>query len=212
LFLIYKNKNILIMNFDVLKGQVPDSVLEQLPMVRDKFGINTPTRLAHFLAQCSHESGNFKAVVENLNYSADGLRKIFGKYFPSVELANQYARNQEMIGSRVYGGRMGNGAEPTKEGFKFRGRGFIQLTGKSNYDAFGKVIGEDLAKNPDLVSTKYSLISAAWFFDRNKLQAICDKGLTDAVITELTKKINGGTIGLSHRISETKKFAKLLGL
>jgi putative chitinase len=212
LFLIYKNKNILIMNFDVLKGQVPDSVLEQLPMVRDKFGINTPTRLAHFLAQCSHESGNFKAVVENLNYSADGLRKIFGKYFPSVELANQYARNPEMIGSRVYGGRMGNGAEPTKEGFKFRGRGFIQLTGKSNYDAFSKVIGEDLAKNPDLVSTKYSLISAAWFFDRNKLQAICDKGLTDAVITELTKKINGGTIGLSHRISETKKFAKLLGL
>jgi putative chitinase len=212
MFLIYKNKNILIMNFDILKGQVPDSVLEQLPMVRDKFGINTPIRLAHFLAQCSHESGNFKAVVENLNYSSDGLRKTFGKYFPSVELANQYARNPEMIGSRVYGGRMGNGVEATKEGFKFRGRGFIQLTGKSNYDAFSKVIGEDFSKNPDLVSTKYSLISAAWFFDRNKLQTICDKGLTDAVITELTKKINGGTIGLSHRITETKKFAKLLGL
>jgi putative chitinase len=200
------------MDFSILKGHVPDTVIEQLPVVKEKFGINTPTRLAHFLAQCSHESGNFKAVVENLNYSADGLRKIFGKYFPTLDIATQYARKPEMIGSRVYGARMGNGAEPTKEGFKFRGRGFIQLTGKANYETFGKSIGEDLINNPDLVSTKYSIVSAGWFFDRNKLQAICDKGLSDVTITELTKRINGGTNGLAHRISETKRFAKILGI
>ncbi len=200
------------MDLDKLKGHLPESVLEQLPLVRDKFGINTPLRLVHFLAQCSHESGNFKAVMENLNYSADGLRKIFSKYFTTLDIANKYARKPELIASKVYGGRMGNGLEDTKEGWKFRGRGFIQLTGKSNYELFGKAIDEDLTKNPDLVANKYSLASAAWFFDKNKLQAICDKGLTDSTITELTKRINGGTNGLAHRISETKRFAKLLGI
>ena len=110
-----------------LKGHVPDSVITQIPTVMEKFQINTPLRLAHFLAQCGHESGNFRAVQENLNYSADGLKRIFPKYFPG-NLAESYARNPEKIASKVYGGRMGNGDETTKEGFKFRGRGYIQLT------------------------------------------------------------------------------------
>lgn len=199
------------MDYSVLKGNVPDVVYEQIPMVIEKFNINTPLRLVHFLAQCSHESGGFKAVSENLNYSADGLKKIFGRYFPG-DLSTKYARNPEKIASRVYGGRMGNGDESTKEGWKFRGRGYIQLTGKSNYQSFSKIIGEDLTLNPDLVATKYPLVSAAWFFDRNKLNSISDKGVSDVVIKELTKRINGGFNGLEHRISETKRFAQLLGV
>lgn len=199
------------MDYSMLKGNVPDVVYEQIPMVVEKFNINTPLRLVHFLAQCSHESGGFKAVSENLNYSADGLKKIFGKYFPG-DLANQYARNPEKIASRVYGGRMGNGDESTKEGYKFRGRGYIQLTGKSNYQSFTGIIGEDLVSNPDLVATKYPLVSAAWFFDKNKLNSISDKGISEVTIKELTKRINGGYNGLEHRISETKRFAQILGV
>lgn len=199
------------MDISKLKGQVPDTVYEQIPTVMEKFGINTPLRLVHFLAQCSHESGTFKAVSENLNYSSDGLKKIFGKYFPG-DLSNSYARNPEKIASRVYGGRMGNGDESTKEGYKFRGRGYIQLTGKSNYQSFSTAIGEDCISNPDLVSTKYSLSSAAWFFSKNNLNAISDKGISDITIKELTKRINGGFNGLEHRTSETKRFAALLGV
>lgn len=197
------------MNYSMLKGNVPDVVYEQIPMVVEKFNINTPLRLVHFLAQCSHESGGFKVVSENLNYSADGLKKIFGKYFPG-DLSTQYARNPEKIASRVYGGRMGNGDESTKEGYKFRGRGYIQLTGKSNYQLFTGIIGEDLISNPDLVATKYPLVSAAWFFDKNKLNSISDKGISEVIIKELTKRINGGYNGLEHRISETKRFAQIL--
>src|SRR5574343_1654465 len=163
------------MNIDKLKGVITDSVLVQIPDVISKFQINTPLRLAHFLSQCSHESGNFKAVSENLNYSVDGLKKIFGKYFPG-DLANQYAKNPEKIASRVYGSRMGNGDESTKEGYKFRGRGFIQLTGKANYIAFGKSINEDLTTNPDKVATDYPLLSAAWFFTKNGLHKLSDLG------------------------------------
>jgi putative chitinase len=199
------------MDYSILKGNVPDVVYEQIPMVIEKFNINTPLRLVHFLAQCSHESGGFKITIENLNYSADGLKKIFGKYFPG-DLATQYARKPEKIASRVYGGRMGNGDESTKEGWIFRGRGYIQLTGKNNYKLFSTSIGEDLISNPDLVATKYPLVSAAWFFDRNKLNSISDKGISDVVIKELTKRINGGFNGLEHRIAETKRFAKLLGV
>jgi len=142
------------LNLEKLKGHVPDSVIAQIPDTAAKFNITTPLRLAHFLAQCAHESGNFKSISENLNYSADGLKKIFPKYFPGT-LSESYARNPEKIASRVYGGRMGNGDETTKEGFKFRGRGFIQLTGKQNYTNFTKFIGEDCVANPDLVASKY---------------------------------------------------------
>lgn len=199
------------MDITKLKGQIPDIVYDQIGLVIDKFEINTPLRLAHFLAQCSHESGSFKAVSENLNYSSDGLKKIFGKYFPG-DLSTQYARNPEKIASRVYGSRMGNGDESTKEGYKFRGRGYIQLTGKSNYQLFSTSIGEDVTTNPDLLSTKYALASAAWFFKKNNLNSISDKGKSDIVVKELTKRINGGYNGLEDRILQTKKFTKLLGV
>ncbi len=192
-----------------LKGHVPDTVISQIPEVMEKFQINTPLRLAHFLAQCGHESGNFKATQENLNYSADGLKKIFPKYFPG-NLSESYARNPEKIASKVYGGRMGNGDESTKEGYKFRGRGYIQLTGKANYAAFAKAINEDTVSNPDLVSTKYPLASAAWFFSKNGLNAIADKGADDATVTAVTKRVNGGTIGLADRIKHFKEYYHLL--
>lgn len=192
-----------------LKGHIPDAVIAQIPETAKKFNITTPLRLAHFLAQCGHESAGFKAVQENLNYSTDGLKKIFPKYFPG-NLAESYSKNPEKIASKVYGSRMGNGDETTKEGFKFRGRGYIQLTGKDNYTKFGKFIGEDTVSNPDLVATKYPLASAAFFFDSNKLWAICDKGADDATVTAVTKRVNGGTIGLPDRIKHFKEYFALL--
>ncbi len=198
------------MNTDKLKGHIPDTVIAQIPDVAAKFGINTPLRLAHFLAQCGHESGGFKLVNENLNYSADGLKKIFPKYFAQAGLAESYARQPEKIASRVYGGRMGNGDESTKEGFKFRGRGYIQLTGKSNYTEFDKFVDDDILANPDLVATKYPLLSAAWFFHKNGLNAISDKGGDDATVTAVTKRVNGGTIGLPDRIKHFKEYYSLL--
>ena len=194
---------------DKLKGKLPDTVLEQLPLVMKKFEINTPLRLAHFLAQCGHESGGFKVVTENLNYSAIGLKKIFGKYFPG-NLNEVYARQPEKIASRVYGSRMGNGDEASREGWKFRGRGYIQLTGKNNYAAFDKFVDDDLIANPDLVATKYPLLSAAWFFHKNSLHNISDKGATDAVVTEVTKRVNGGTHGLADRLSRFKQLYGVL--
>jgi putative chitinase len=197
------------MNIEKLRGHIPESVMKELPDAISKFNINSNLRLAHFLSQCAHESGNFKAVSENLNYSKDGLMKIFPKYFPG-NLAESYARNPEKIASRVYGSRMGNGDETTKEGFKFRGRGFIQLTGKANYEKFTKFIGEDCTSNPDLVSTKYPLSSAAFFFDSNKLWTICDKGATDDVVTQVTKRVNGGILGITDRLKKFKEYYKLL--
>ena len=194
---------------DALKGHVPDAVIAQIPDTAAKFNITTPLRLAHFLAQCGHESGGFKAISENLNYSVDGLKKIFGKYFPG-DLATSYARQPEKIAARVYGSRMGNGDESTGEGYKFRGRGYIQLTGKSNYTNFAKFIGEDTVANPDLVATKYPLASAAFFFDSNKLWSICDKGADEATVTAVTKRVNGGTIGLPDRIKHFNEFYNLL--
>jgi putative chitinase len=192
-----------------LKGHIPDAVIAQIPETAKKFNITNPLRLAHFLAQCGHESGGFKAVSENLNYSADGLKKIFGKYFPG-NLNESYAKQPEKISSRVYGGRMGNGDESTGEGFKFRGRGYIQLTGKQNYTNFAKFIGEDTVSNPDLVATKYPLASAAFFFDSNKLWSICDKGSDVATVTAVTKRVNGGVIGLTDRIKHFNEYYNLL--
>lgn len=193
-----------------LKGHVPDAVIAAIPDTAAKFGITTPLRLAHFLAQCGHESGGFRATQENLNYSAKGLMGIFKKYFPTAALAAAYERKPEKIANRVYGGRMGNGAEASGEGYKFRGRGYIQLTGKENYAAFDKTVPEDILANPDLVATKYALGSAAFFFQRNKLWAICDQGSSDTVVTSVTKRVNGGTIGLPDRIKHFKEYYKLL--
>jgi putative chitinase len=194
------------MNLDKLKGHVPDAVIAQLPDTITKFELNTPLRLAHFLAQAGHESGGFKALNENLNYGAKGLLGIFKKYFPTEDLAKQYERKPEKIANRVYGGRMGNGPEATGEGYKYRGRGYIQLTGKDNYTAFGKSINENIAANPDLVATKYPLMSAAWFFYKNGLHKLADGGSTDAVVTSITKRVNGGTIGLPDRIKHFKEY------
>jgi putative chitinase len=198
------------MNTDKLKGVIPDSVIAQIPEVANKFQINTPLRLAHFLAQCGHESGGFKFIRENLNYSADGLKKIFPKYFKEPGLAEKYARQPEKIASRVYGGRMGNGDEASKEGYKFRGRGYIQLTGKSNYTEFDKFVDENIIEDPELVATKYPLLSAAWFFHRNGLNALADKGADTATVTAVTKRVNGGTIGLPDRIKHFNQYYKLL--
>jgi len=198
------------MNLQKLKGHIPDKVIEQIPAVMEKFQINTPLRLAHFLAQCGHESGGFRLTKENLNYSAKGLMGIFKKYFPTEALAKQYERKPEKIANKVYGGRMGNGPEASGDGAKFCGRGYIQLTGKDNYTAFGKSINEDMTVNPQAVADKYALLSAAWFFNKNGLHKMADGGATDAVVTSITKRVNGGTIGLADRIKHFKEYYKLL--
>jgi putative chitinase len=169
-------------------------------------------RAAHFFAQCAHESGNFKAFSENLNYGAKGLRGIFGKYFPTDALAKAYERQPAKIANRVYANRMGNGDEASGEGFLYKGRGPLQLTGKNNYRAFGRYIGreQEVLDNPDLVATELGFESALWFFDANKLWSICDQGINDAAILALTKRINGGTHGLDDRKMKTKKYATWL--
>jgi len=194
---------------EALKGHIPDAVIAQIPDTAAKFGITNPLRLAHFLSQCGHESGGFKVVNENLNYSADGLKKIFPKYFPG-NLNESYSRNPEKIANKVYSARMGNGDEASGEGWKYRGRGYIQLTGKSNYAAFDKTVDDDILGNPDLVATKYPLASAAFFFNNNGLWAVCDKGSDDAAVTAVTKRVNGGTIGLEDRLKHFKEYYSLL--
>lgn len=161
-----------------------------------KFEINTKDRVAGFLAQCAHESGHFKAVEENLNYGAEGLVKIFGKYF-SAATAPSYARQPQKIANRVYANRMGNGDEASKDGYNYRGRGLIQLTGRDNYTRFAKAIDRpELIDLPELVAQpELAAMSAAWFWSSNGLNAIADK----RDLITMTKRINGGTIGLEDR-------------
>ena len=203
-----------------IKGHIPDAVFQQIPATCAAFNIITPLRLAHFLAQCDHESGGFKAVSENLNYGSEGLLGTFKSDFDTNHnkvleaneklKANTLSRKPEAIANFVYADQNGNGNEASGDGWKYRGRGFIQLTGRSNYEGFTKFIGEDCIANPDLVSTKYPLASAAFFFNKNKLWSICDLGSTDDVVTKVTKKVNGGTIGLPDRIKNFKEFYNLL--
>jgi putative chitinase len=168
-------------------------------------------RAAHFFAQCAHESGNWKATSENLNYGAKGLRGIFGKYFPTDALAKSYERQPQKIANRVYANRMGNGDEASGDGWKFRGRGFLQLTGHDNYEALSKYINRpDIMENPDLVAGELAIESALWFFDRNKLWSICDQGTGDAAIIALTRRINGGQHGIEDRKAKTKKYVAWL--
>lgn len=195
---------------DKLKGHVPQAVIDQIPDTATRFGITTTLRLAHFLAQCGHESGGFKAVSENLNYGAKGLLSIFKKYFKTIAQATAYERKPEKIANLVYANRMGNGSEASGEGFKFRGRGFIQLTGKENYKSFDATVPEDIIAQPDLVATKYPLASAAFFFKKNNLWSICDKGSSPDVVTLVTKRVNGGTIGLADRQKHFKEYYNLL--
>jgi putative chitinase len=173
----------------------------------DRFDISTPERQACFLGQCAHESAGFTALKENLNYSAEGLTKVWPKRFPSLDAAQPYHRNPEKIANKVYADRMGNGDEASGEGFKYRGRGLIQLTGKDNYEACGEALGADLVGDPDQVSSpKFAALSAGWFWDKNKLNQYADSN----DMTTLTKRINGGTHGLDDRIARTQQAIDVL--
>jgi putative chitinase len=194
---------------DKLAGYMPDAVIKQIPECAEKFQINSCPRLAHFLAQCAHESGDFTTAEENMNFSAERLKEVFPKYFPG-NLADSYARQPEKIGSRVYGDRMGNGDEASKEGYKFRGRGYIQLTGKDNYREFAKTVEDNIMDDPDLVASKYPLLSAGWFWDQHSLNILADQGASDEAVTQVTKRVNGGTVGLAERIQKFKVFHALL--
>ena len=204
-------------DFNKLQGKIPSDVLMSLTGATAQFGINDVLQVSHFLSQIMHESGNFKFVTEGLNYSADGLANTFPSRYGLKDAAGIYVKlnnrivanplatslqhNSQAIANNLYANRMGNGDEKSGDGFKFCGRGYIQLTGKDNYIAFGKSINEDLTVNPSLVATpKYASLSAAWFFSKNGINQIADKGATTAVITEVTKKINGGNKGLDERI------------
>ncbi len=196
-------------DINVLKCDIPDVVFEQLFDACTSFKIQTPLRLAHFLAQCSHESAAFTRVEENLNYSAERLLKVFPKYF-TRESAEKYAHNNVMIASRVYADRMGNRDETSQDGWKFRGRGYIQLTGKDNYQRFGSKVSENLLTDPDLVATKYPLLSAAWFWDSKNLNELADMGSTENEVATITRKVNGGFNGLEERTKLFNKFYELL--
>jgi putative chitinase len=198
------------MAYQKLESKVPDNIFAELALIGDKFGINTPERIAHFLSQCAHESGNFKVFTENLNYGAKGLRSIFPKYFPTDALAAAYERKPEKIANKVYANRMGNGDEASGDGWKFRGRGAIQLTGKNNYSEFDKFVEDDILANPDLVATKYPLLSAAFFFHKNNLNAIADKGIGSDIVLAMTKRVNGGTHGLEDRQAKFNLYKSIL--
>ena len=169
---------------------------EALSKILPDYDINTVPRVAAFLAQTAHESGGYKALKENLNYRAETLMKVWPRYFPSMDVANQYAHNQEAIANRAYANRMGNGDEASGDGFRYCGRGLIQLTGKSNYTKFAESIETPVEEIPDFLATFEGAIqSACWFWETNDLNTWADKG----DILTLTKKINGGTLGLEDR-------------
>lgn len=195
------------------KGLVADGIIGKgtLAIIKADCNIKSDIELAHFIGQCHHETGGFKASSENLNYSAEGLMKVFPKYFPNLLTAEKYERNPEKIASRTYANRMGNGDEASKMGWLFRGRGAIQLTGFDNYKLFGVTIGDaEVLSNPDVVATKYFFKSADFFFDRNNLWNIAKKGISEDVIKELTKRVNGGYHGLEDRIYQTKYYYSIL--
>lgn len=200
-----------VFKLDALKGHVPQAVIDAIPDTAARFGITTPLRLAHFLAQTSHESGGFKVFSENLSYGSKGLLTIFPKYFKTIDKANAYQRKPEKIANLVYANRMSNGDEASGDGWKYRGRGALQTTGKCNYQDFSKFMGiPDIMTNPDLVASKYALASAGFFFKKNNLWSICDKGSSPEVVTLVTKRVNGGTIGLADRQKHFKEYYNLL--
>ena len=172
-----------------------------------RFNILTPIQQASFIGQCGHECGNFRILEENLNYRAETLMKLWKSRFPTIEIANEYARNPKKIANKVYASRMGNRDEASGDGFRFRGRGCIQLTGHANYFHAGQACGEDFVMNPDLVATpKYAAMTAGWFWDTHKLNKFAD--IRD--FTMMTKKINGGTIGLNDRIKHINHALEVL--
>jgi putative chitinase len=198
------------MEINKLNGVLPIFVMTELPTVIDKFSINTPLRLSHFLAQDAHESGFFRAKQENLNYSANSLMTVFKKYFPTMEEALKYERKPNAIANKVYANRMGNGDEASGDGWKHRGFGYIQLTGKNNQQAFFKAIGLPIDTPPQTIADKYPLLSAGWFWNTNKINMTADKGSDNSVIAMVTKVVNGGTHGLEQRTAYFNKFYNLL--
>jgi putative chitinase len=180
--------------------------LEPLNEVFAKYEINTPKRQAAFIGQCSVESGNFTKLQENLNYSAQRLTQVWPSRFPTIESAEPYARNPEKLAGKVYNGRLGNTSE--EEASKFLGRGLIQLTGKENYDNCGKAIGVDLISQPELLAEpNYACMSAGWFWNKKGLNALADAGDFET----MTKRINGGLIGLDDRKAKIAKAVSILG-
>ncbi len=172
--------------------------VEPLEEVFHRYEINTPERQAAFIGQCAHESANFRTLEENLNYSAEALMKTWPSRFPTMEVAQQYARNPEKIANKVYGGRMGNGTEETGDGWLYHGRGLIQLTGKDNYMLASDALGMDFIHSPDYVLVpKYAALTAGWYWNKRQLNKEADA----KDYTGMTKKINGGTIGLNDRIA-----------
>lgn len=166
-------------------------------------------QLAHFLGQCHEESGGFELLEENLNYSAKGLQTEFLKYFTTIELANNYQKQPEKIANRVYANRMGNGTEESGDGYKFRGRGCIQTTGKNNYQLLSKYLKEDLIVNPELVATKYAFESALFYFNNNRIWNVCNE-VTEDNIKKVTKLVNGGYTNLDKRIENTNYYFNLI--
>jgi len=182
---------------------------EALEQLLPDYEINTPQRIAAFIAQCAHESGGFRFVKENLNYKAASLRKIFGKYFPDDSIASAYANRPEMIANRVYGGRMGNGPEASGEGYKYCGRGLLQLTGKENYSWFAASLEIGPEEAAEYLETfEGAAQSACWFWETNNLNAEADAG----DIKKMTKKINGGYIGLEDRIKHYEHALHIMGV
>jgi putative chitinase len=179
------------------KMHIGEQWVDALNETFQRFNILTPIQQASFIGQCGHECGNFKTLSENLNYKAETLMKLWKTRFPTIEIANEYARNPKKIANKVYANRMGNRDEASGDGYRFRGRGCIQLTGHANYFHAGQACGEDFVMNPDLVATpRYAAMTAGWFWDTHKLNQYADR--TDYLM--MTKKINGGTIGLDDRI------------
>lgn len=196
------------MSITKLKHTLPVKVYDEVEACLNMNGIADPIMIAHFLSQVAHESGLFKHVFENLNYSASGLLKTFPKYFDG-KTAQAYARNPKKIANRVYANRMGNGDEDSGQGYLYRGRGYLHITGKRNYELFSKFIGEDCVQVPDLVATKYPMDSALWFFNNNKVWEHCKKSDYDSVV-RVTRIINGGTNGLQDRLMKFKMFLNAL--
>lgn len=196
-------------NLQKLDGKLNSNVLAELDKTVIRFNLQDPLVLSHFLAQTAHESAGFTRTVENLNYSAVRLLQVFPKYFDGSN-AEEYAGNPAAIASRVYADRMGNGPEDSTEGWVYRGRGYLQLTGRVNYQAFNAVTKEDIMVRPELVSTKYPMLSAGWFWRSNGLNGLAMQGDTPGIVEAVTKKVNGGKNGLDDRIKRFEYFYGLL--
>jgi len=217
-----------------LTGLVPESIIDDLPTVwmhapmqkNLYFDPNLSHRLAHFLSQCAHESDGFQHRYEQLKYSAEQLQKMFIKYFPTPEIAKEYAHQPAKIASRVYANRMGNGDEESQDGYRYRGRGYLQLTGKDNYRHFDHFLKtprmkrvlrdqrhpgtQDCLHHPDLVATEYPLMSAYFFFYTHAIWPMCDEGTDHGTAKKITQLINGGFNGLAKRYWLLQKFSQAL--